>query len=101
MKNLKEFTENYINTYCENYTSKEKTIIRNAIQIGYEFLKNKPAKEIRISDIEFETTNLLEIISVHDQIYACEGYNEKGYKYEGIAHVSCGEIVNVTEIKPA
>ncbi len=57
--------------------------------------------EIRISDIEFETTELLETISVHDQTYSCEGYNEKGHKYEGIAHVSCGEIVKVTEIKVA
>lgn len=101
MKNLQEFTENYINNYCQNYTDKEKTIARNAIQIGYEFSKNEPIEEIRISDIDFEITELLETVSAHDKIYACEGYNDKGHKYTGIAEVSCGEIVNVTEIKPA
>ncbi len=57
--------------------------------------------EIRISDIEFETTELLETISVHDQTYSAIGYNEKGHKYSGIAHVSCGEIVKITNIKIA
>lgn len=53
----------------------------------------------RVSDIEFETTELLEVISVHDQTYLCEGYSESGHKYEGTAHVSCGEIVKVTDIE--
>ena len=54
-----------------------------------------------ISDIEFEATELLEKISVHDQTYQAIGYSSKGHKYEGIAHVSCGEIVKVTDIKVA
>lgn len=53
---------------------------------------------MRKNDIDFEVTELLETISIHDQIYACEGYNEKGHKYEGIAQVSCGEIVKVTDV---
>lgn len=101
MGHLKEFTEKYINTYCQNYTEKEKTITRNSIFVGYEFYKQEIIEEIRISDIDFKTTELLEIISVNDKIYACEGYNEKGHKYTGIAEVSCGEIINVTQIKIA
>ena len=54
--------------------------------------------ELRISDIEFETTKLLESVSENEQIYACEGYNEKGHKYKGIAHVSCGEITKISDI---
>lgn len=54
-----------------------------------------------ISDIEFEATDLLEKISVHDQMYLAIGYSSKGHKYEGIAYVSCGEIVKVTDIKVA
>ncbi len=55
--------------------------------------------EIRISDIDFEATELLETVSIHDQTYECIGYSDKGHKYKGIAHVSCGEIVKVTDIK--
>lgn len=39
MEKLREFTEKYISIHCENYTEREKTIVRNSIQIGYEFLK--------------------------------------------------------------
>jgi hypothetical protein len=54
-----------------------------------------------ISDIEFEATQLLETISVNDQIYEAIGYSSKGHKYKGMAHVSCGEIVKVTDIEVA
>jgi hypothetical protein len=52
-----------------------------------------------VSDIEFEAIELLETISIHDQTYLAIGYNSKGHKYEGTAHVSCGEIVKVTDIE--
>ena len=52
-----------------------------------------------ISDIEFEATEILENISVHDQTYQAVGYSSNGHKYKGIAHVSCGEIVKVTDIE--
>jgi len=56
-------------------------------------------KSFRISDVEFEATELMETLSVHDQTYIAIGYNEKGHKYIGTAHVSCGEIVDVTDIE--
>lgn len=56
-------------------------------------------KTFRISDIEFEATELMQTLSVHDQTYFAIGYNEKGHKYIGTAHVSCAEIVDVTDIE--
>lgn len=32
---LRVITEKYIDTHCLNYSEKEKTIVRNAIHIGY------------------------------------------------------------------
>jgi len=55
--------------------------------------------ETNINGIEFETTQLLETISCYDQVYSCIGYDKKGWKYEAVALVSCGEIVGVTDIK--
>ena len=54
---------------------------------------------MRVSDIEFELVELMETISVHDSTWLAVGYNEKGHKYIGTAHVSCGEIVKITDIE--
>lgn len=56
-------------------------------------------KSFIVSDIEFSATELIETLSVHDQTYIAIGCNEKGHKYIGTAHVSCGEIVDVTDIE--
>lgn len=53
----------------------------------------------RINNIDFEATELLDSVSTHDQTYLAIGYCDKGNKYEAIASVSCGEIVEITEIK--
>lgn len=51
--------------------------------------------------IDFEKTELLESISVHDQIYAAIGYDDDFNEYFGTATVSCGEIVDISDIQTA
>lgn len=36
----RDMTDKYIQVYCGNYTDKEKTIVRNAIQIGWDLRNN-------------------------------------------------------------
>lgn len=55
----------------------------------------------RIENIDFETTELLENTSVHDQTYLAVGYNDRGDRFEGVAQVSCGEIIEVLDIVEA
>lgn len=52
-----------------------------------------------IDNIEFEAIELLEYVSIYDQVYSCQGHDDEGNKYEGIANVSCDEIVEVSYVK--
>lgn len=36
----RELTDKYIETHCVNYTDKEKSQVRNAVQIGWEMRKH-------------------------------------------------------------
>ena len=51
------------------------------------------------NNIFWDATELSETLSVYDQIYIAEGTDEQGNKYIASAIVSCGEIVEITDIE--
>lgn len=58
-------------------------------------------KALDNSKIDWELVDCLETISVHDQTWSVEGFDGNSQKYTAIASVSCGEIVEVTDIEIA
>lgn len=53
--------------------------------------------QVHFDDLEYA---LLEVISVHDKVYECRGYDANGCEYSGIATISCDELVCIEDIEP-
>ena len=61
-------------------------------------MKNKNLNTFK--DIEWELTgDVLDRIDVYDHSEVVIGYDKIGSEYEGVAEVSCGEIVDVEDIE--
>lgn len=63
-----------------------------------EIYTNENGVEIQVhfDDLEYQ---LLEVISYHDKVYECRGYDANGSTYSGIATISCDELASIEDIE--
>lgn len=52
--------------------------------------------QVHFDDLQY---GLLEVISAHDKVYECRGYDANGRDYSGIATFSCDELISIEDIE--